>query len=304
MKLLRTIRAGFAAATRHLPIFRGLGRVVLLVDAALTDRRDLVSYMAVATVNGRCRLLLDLRGREQMFAYYYGRWEDIYIATVERHFQRGVFYDVGASIGLYAMQFGQICRERGTHVRAFEPVPANLDRLRSQFLRNDLSEEFVRIEPVALGETPGTARLTLVDDGRPGNAKITTGGEYVVEVTTLDAVWEDHGREPVGFIKIDTEGWDVRILHGSRRLIETCRPNLLVEFNRERMHNLGIPLEETWQYLVNEMGYTAYRIDDAGREHRLQSPDIWENLLFVASGKMPGNCDATVTAAPITSPVG
>ncbi len=285
MSVLHGIRTGFAAVTQRLPIVRGLGRIVLLVDGWLTNENDPASCFVVTRVNGQCRLRLDLRSREQKFAFYYGRWEQPLIGAVTRHFTHGVFYDIGASIGLYAMQFGRLCRERGTYLRAFEPVPANLERLRSQFALNDMSDEFVKIEPVALSDAPGTAKLTLVDGGRPGNAKITTSGEIEVEVTTLDTIWEQSGRESVGFIKIDTEGWDVRILQGARQLIETCRPNLLVEFNRERMHNLSIPIDETWRYLIEELQYACFRVDDAGHEHSLSSPGEWENLLFIAAEK-------------------
>lgn len=302
MNLSSALREAIAGLTRRLPIFRGLGRSVLLIDRVLTDPSRTESYMVTARVNGRCRLWLDLRCREQKFAYYYGRWETELITAVKRNYTQGVFYDIGASIGLYAMLFGRVCQERGTYVRAFEPVPANLHRLRSQFSLNQLGEDDVHIEPVALADAPGTTQLTLVDGGRPGNAKISTSGDISAIVTMVDTVWEQNGRENVGFIKIDTEGWDVRILQGARQLISTCRPNLLVEFNRERMHNLGIPLDETWRYLVDDLQYRCFRVDDAGREHRLHSPGAWENLMFVASER-PASTALIAGLMPANNPV-
>lgn len=300
MNFASNMRETIAQITRRLPIVRGLGRLVLVADAMFTDDSRTESYMVSASVNGHCRLSLDLRCREQKFAYYYGRWEAGLIAAVKRHFNRGVFYDVGASIGLYAMQFGHLCHQRGTYVRAFEPVPANLQRLASQFPLNHLTEMDVRIEPVALSNAPGTVQLVLVDSGRPGNAKISTQGEITATVTMLDTVWAQNGREEVGFIKIDTEGWDALILQGASQLIETWRPNLLVEFNRERMHNLNISLDESWRYLVEDLRYQCFRIDEAGREHVLKSPEKWENLLFVASENAAANPigEPLVTSSP------
>jgi FkbM family methyltransferase len=297
MSLRTQLRAAFAAVARRLPIFRGLGRVVLLMDRLLTDRANPESYMDSAVLNHSCRLNLDLRCREQLFAFYYGRWEHEFIKAVQRHYHHGEFYDVGASIGLYAATFGQICRDRGNLLRAFEPVPSNRERLKSQLELNRLSEQTVQLEPLALGETTWRVQLTLVDDGRPGNAKIVSHGEVEVEVSTLDLVWQQFGCESVGFIKIDTEGWDARIIDGGRKLIAACRPDLLIEFNRERMGNLKIPLEPVWQFLVEELHYACYRIDESGREHALSAPGDWENLLFVSP---VSPMDARTTISPET----
>jgi FkbM family methyltransferase len=281
MSWRRRCRAAIAAITRQLPIVRGEGRAILAIDHWLTSAVDPRSFLNEATVNHGCRLNLDLRGWEQKFAYYYGRWEWEYIAAVRRHYRRGVFYDVGASIGLYAATFGRIARDLGSHVRAFEPMPANLERLRSQLPLNQLTEHDVRVEPMALGESAGELQIRLLDHGRPGNAKVVSEGGTVVGVTTLDTVWERNGRERVGFMKIDTEGWDAKILQGGRAMVDECRPSLLVEFNRERMRKLRILLDPTWSWLVGELGYRPFRVDSHGREIPLSEPEGWENLLFI-----------------------
>lgn len=82
MTLPGRFRTGLSAITRRLPTFRGLGRMVLLLDSCLTNASDARSYMVSSEINGSCRLRLDLRGREQKFAFYYGRWEDSLIAAV------------------------------------------------------------------------------------------------------------------------------------------------------------------------------------------------------------------------------
>lgn len=281
MTFKTSLREGLATITRRLPVVRGLGRLVLLADRALTNPQRTDEVSAQADLNSACRLNLDLRSREQKFAFYYGRWEPELIGAVQRHYRDGVFYDIGASIGLYATTFGRIARSRGQWLRAFEPVPSNRERLLSQLPLNHLTTEHVRLEPIALGDAEGSVQLTLVDDGRPGNAKIVSHGEFEVPVSTLDLVWERCEQERVGFIKIDTEGWDPLILNGGRRLIAACRPNLLVEFNRERMRNLGFSIDPCWQFLVDELKYRCFRVDESGREHALTTPGIWENLLFV-----------------------
>jgi FkbM family methyltransferase len=253
----------------------------MAADRWLTDENDPASYETAALVNGNNRLILDLRSWEQKFAFYYGTYEPELIEKTATIFTGGVFYDIGASIGLYSVAMANICRHGGGYVRAFEPVPQNLRRLEAQIAENELGEEWIRIERIALSDEPGTANMVLCDDGKPGNAKITSSGEVSVEVTLLDKVWAERDYEQVDFVKIDTEGWDAKIIDGGKQMIRKCRPNMLVEFNRERMTNHGIPLDPAWDFLTGEMQYGVFDLDDSGRAVEVTAPADLENLFFV-----------------------
>lgn len=276
-----SIRNGLAAVTRRLPVFTGQGRLVLAADRVLTNSNDPASYETVAIVNETGRLVLDLRNWEQKFAFYYGTYESEYVAATTRLFNGGIFYDIGASIGLYTVPMALTCRKSGGHVRAFEPVPQNLHRLEAQLVENQLGDDLVQIERMALSNEPGTAMMNLCDSGKPGNAKITGAGQVRVEVSTLDAIWADRGCEHIEFIKIDTEGWDAKILDGGRECVSRCQPSLLIEFNRERMTNHGIPLTPAWEFLVGELNYRVFRLSEPGVPLEIYEPDDWENLFFV-----------------------
>jgi FkbM family methyltransferase len=247
----------------------------------LTDENDPASYETAALVNGNNRLILDLRSWEQKFAFYYGTYEPELIQKTARLFTSGVFYDIGASIGLYAVAMANVCRHGGGYVRAFEPVPTNLRRLEAQIAENNLSNEWIRIEKIALSNEPGTANMVLCDGGKPGNAKITSSGEVSVEVTLLDKVWAERDHEQVDFVKIDTEGWDAKIIDGGKEMIRKCRPNMLVEFNRERMTNHGIPLQPAWDFLSGEMQYRVFHLDEHNPVVEVTEPGNLENLFFV-----------------------
>lgn len=281
LTLRHGLRRMLASVTRQLPAVRGMGRCILTADRWLTDSREPSSYEASALVNGHNRLILDLRTWEQKFAFYYGTYEPELLSATERLFTGGVFYDIGASIGLYSVPMANICRRQGGYVRAFEPVPQNLRRLEAQLAENDVTDQLIRIEKIALSDQPGTAMMNLCDDGKPGNAKITGSGQVSVEVTTLDTIWAQRDRETVDFIKIDTEGWDANIVAGGRETIRECRPNLLIEFNRERMHNHGIPIEPAWNFLVDEMQYRVFQIGERNQVVEVSEPANLENLFFV-----------------------
>ena len=123
--------------TRRLPHVQGLGRCIMAADALFASRASPQSALLLATVNDGCKILVDGRVLEQKFAFYYGEWESQLIRAAIQHHRGGAFYDVGGSIGLYAVAVGRHCRAAQGVVRTFEPFPANLERLRQNLTLND-----------------------------------------------------------------------------------------------------------------------------------------------------------------------
>jgi FkbM family methyltransferase len=272
--------------TRRLPHVR-LGRCILAADALFASKASPQSALLMATVNDGCRIMVDGRVLEQKFAFYYGEWESELIRAAIKHHRGGAFYDVGGSIGLYAVAVGSHCRATQGIVRTFEPFPANLERLRQNLTLNDLTEEHVKVHATALNNGPGTLRVALVADGLPGNTKVVHQGGVEVPVRTLDEIWIENDHEDVGFIKIDTEGFDDQVLLGASLLLQQCRPNLLVEFSRERMTNLGFPFAEMWRWLTEELEYLAYEVKPRGSLVPVMNPGERENMLFICKQCTP-----------------
>ena len=119
----------------------------------------------------------------------------------------------------------------------------------------------------------------VLDGGSPANQKwvavMGNGLNSTAGVAKLFVLFVDDGVDgwgPGDFVKIDTEGWDAKIIAGGSEMIRACRPNMLIEFNRERMTNHHIPLEPAWEFLINEMEYRVLRIDEAA--HRAVGQDL------------------------------
>lgn len=272
--------------TRRMPRIRGLGRCILTADALCSSKSGNESDLLLATVNDGCRIVVNGRVLEQKFAFYYGEWESELILASMQHYTRGAFYDVGGSIGLYAVALGRHCRASKGLVRTFEPFPANLQRLRENLTLNNLTEQHVLVHATALSSEPGILRVALVADGLPGNAKVVQQGGVEVPVRTLDDIWIENDREDVGFIKIDTEGFDGQVLLGATSLLQECRPNMLVEFNRERMTNLGFSFSSIWNWLTADLEYRAFEVDAHGLKHPVEEPGDKENLLLISKSTL------------------
>ncbi|RME33164.1 MAG: FkbM family methyltransferase [Gammaproteobacteria bacterium] len=149
-----------------------------------------------------------------------------------------VAVDVGAFLGAYTF----FLRRLAGHVHAFEPQPACARFLRRAYPRR------VTVHECALSDHAGRAALHG-GEGPDQGARIgeENGRGRMVELKRLD----DFALEEVGFIKIDAEGCESKVLKGADLTLRRWRPVLLVEI--EQRH-LEVPIAEVFRE-VRELGY-------------------------------------------------
>jgi FkbM family methyltransferase len=155
--------------------------------------------------------------------------------------------DVGANKGVYA--YAMLAHSAAVH--AFEPNPKLFAMLQGW------AGGRVQLHAVALSSTSGTADLLVPrttagysNQGASLSSVKVSGAHGTVKV---DAVrLDDLVMPPVGFIKIDVEGFELEVLKGAAETIRRDRPNLLIEI--EEAHTAA-PLPE----LIAEVCAYGYR---------------------------------------------
>jgi FkbM family methyltransferase len=196
--------------------------------------RGLAEIRVVAGTLEGCTLLLDMQTEKD---FWLGTYEpELQWALGEVARPGMIAYDVGANIGYITLMLARAVGLTGSVV-AFEPLPANLERLERNLALNGLSGR-VRIAPVALASGEGTLRFHVHASGAMGKAEGSAGradeayqAEISVPSTSLDAfVYERLGPVP-HLVKMDIEGGEVLALPGMRRLLREARPTLLLELH-------------------------------------------------------------------------
>lgn len=259
-------------------MFRGKGRIVLLVDGWLTDRSTVESSTVVDTVNSLASFQFDLRPFGQKFAYYYGEWERDHIFAIRSLYRGGAFMDVGSSLGLYVVCLGDLVANAGASVISVEPVPQNLVRQKRNVELNGY-QKLVRYFQVALGSAAGELRIGFDEMSGDNNAIIHESGDIAIPVTTLDRLVDDSECGRVGLIKIDVEGYEPEVVEGARKTIIRDRPIVFAEFNRERMKINGFEMTRSWSFFLDH-GYQGHQL--LGRKlSLLKQPGDIENIYFL-----------------------
>jgi FkbM family methyltransferase len=195
--------------------------------------------------------------------------------------------DVGANIGRLTHALARRVGSSGC-VHAFEPTPMARRVLEKLVALRRLSQ--VRVQPCAVGREEGELHLRVpLHEGWKPMHQIThcpggdAGGDYLdlqVACRQLDVYWEELGRPDISFIKCDTEGHELPVLEGARRLLESCRPSIFCEVEAPYLERQGLHPDQLFQ-LLRELGYEALRPLEGGHFQLVQGYTGRSNYLFV-----------------------
>lgn len=188
-----------------------------------------------------------------------------------------IVFDIGANVGTYTEVFSRL----GAVVVAVEPNPECCHSIR----RNAGTNKRVIVENCAAGASPDVADLHICENSAMStlserwlesvsNSELHKHSKWIntirVSVTTLDELARKYG-EP-GFVKIDAEGFDDRVLGGM-----TFRPAALsFEFN---LNALDVALRCLDTRVLRDGYLFNYTV---GQECRYQS-QTWLNRNDMAS---------------------
>jgi FkbM family methyltransferase len=294
---LRRIFLFAAAIIRALPPIRGKVRIGQILYR-IANRRRALFMITTQLYPERFTYRLNLTSAHERMAFLMNGYEPETTALLEALHRGGTILDIGANIGLIAIPLAARTRSRAgaePHVMAFEALSSNYEALVWNVRQNGL-ESAVRALPIALGAERKSVKIQIEGDdpARTGTANILPASfefkQIDLEIHALDDLWRD-GVIPddVTLMKIDTDGYDLEILRGARRLLAQQRPACHVELN---LHCLGWhnqTMEDVLE-LVQGIGYqllsqTGY---NSGRfvPYRRGMP-FFDNALLLPAEKMP-----------------
>jgi len=164
--------------------------------------------------------------------YYYGAYAreelQLYSDMIELSATK-VFLDIGANVGHHSLFVCALVQE----VHAFEPFPEFVKQIEARKVQNQV--ENIYVHGIALGELDETICYNPPDSCNlgTGNFLHTRGGvdQIMLPVRNGDSFLDENEIGDVGFVKIDVEGFGVKVLRGLKDTLEKYRPVVYVEWS-------------------------------------------------------------------------
>jgi FkbM family methyltransferase len=258
------LRWRLAGLLHRLPEFRGRDRAVgMLIDLSLPP-----DGVHEGRFGPDLRYEVRYRDDGSFVDLFFLQYQEPALAPVLRAVLQpgGTLYDVGANIGVYAGWGARLVGPSGV-VHAFEPVPTTRAILERIVALNRLAN--VRIVPRAVGSTPGTLELHVVQ-GASGLTSAAAQGHpspavrVAVPVTTLDAHAAESATRP-DLVLIDVEGYELEVLRGAPRVLTHARPPaVLFESHAEHLARCGTDVGEIVAWLEDETGLRVFGLTPRG----------------------------------------
>jgi FkbM family methyltransferase len=219
----------------------------------------------------------DLASFIDWMIYFYGAYEGGVLAFLRDCTAwagpGAVFLDIGANVGQHSLFMAR----HAAQVHAFEPWPEARGRLEGNLAANDVAN--VAVHPFGLGDVGGDQLFYA-----PASANLGTGS-FVADVNLNAAMGKlpllrgddamaRLGIERVDVVKIDTEGFEVKVLVGLAETLARHRPIVVFELSQATQAELGDTraglrrlFGSDWQFLTLGEHPERYRLTEYCGDH-------------------------------------
>jgi len=171
------------------------------------------------------------------------------------------FIDVGANVGLYSALALSTPGFRG-RVLAIEPHRESRAYL-EKTIRGNAAAASAAIVGLAASDRAETLTLYQNPDNKGDNRLYPDGllhGQETVGADTLDNICREHGIASVGFVKIDVQGAEAKVVRGARAVLgasEDCI--LMTEFWPYGLARCGADALDYLE-MLRELGFRLYQL--------------------------------------------
>jgi FkbM family methyltransferase len=159
--------------------------------------------------------------------------------------------DVGAFVGDHSLAYANMTSGAPGRVLAFEPNP-----LTFTCLERNLAN-YLHVECYNAGLSDVAAKAHVSSDPNWGGVYLQEGRTDSVEDTTTKTL-DSFKLKQCALIKIDAEGYEVKVLRGARETIKRCKPVLVIEVNKGALERQGTN-EAELREMLDSLGYEIFK---------------------------------------------
>lgn len=221
--------------------------------AVLSEFHELYGWLEPSHI----KMKLDLNDLVQRNIFFSGCWEKNAVEILLKIFpEQGVFFDIGANVGTYALNFAQKAKQ----VFAVEACLATHTKLAETVRANGLTNVLCYYNAVASVDGAELVIYKAEANSVGSNSVYRQQDEDVplntVMTVTLDTIVANNRIDRLDLIKIDVEGGELSALHGGELSIARFRPFIFAELNPVTCQRAGHTTIDLFNYITQDLHYT------------------------------------------------
>ena len=194
------------------------------------------------------------------------KWEEHISKFLKKYVEKydvKTILDIGANFGYHTLFFSREIPEG--MVYSFEPQIQNYKLLELNVNNNKIKN--VKIFNKACGNKNEKILMPLIDlknltnNINMGDFTPNTTLPFCDRYINVDSVSVDElNIGKVDFVKIDVQGWEIKVLEGMINTIEKYRPVLIIEFENHQMKKVEKTCQDLYNFL-KDIGYCIFFLD-------------------------------------------
>lgn len=207
------------------------------------------------------------------FSMIFGRYERRVTRFLESNVGRGDYcLDAGSHVGHVSLILSRLVGSAG-RVFAVDPLHENMETLRKSMGFNGIRN--IETVETALGETTGSAYGDIhanVSMARLSPDTSPDGKTNAFPITTIDALVKARAIPKMNFIKVDVDGFELKLLKGAATTLRQFKPKLLLEIHGFIDRTLGREIHD----FLAPLGYRFFELEGAplSRDEVLSKTDF------------------------------
>jgi len=184
--------------------------------------------------------------------------------------KNGSILDVGGNLGYTAIAFRLALQDSNIDVYSFEPYPLNIN-----FMRKNVSGFNIKVIPLGLGDLnqtldigfPNYTKNYVISDDRLNSGRVgfvglssesKTSKMRKAKIVNADLYLKSKKNlKNILFVKIDVEGYEMKVLRGLKKTLMTNRPLVQIEANPITLSLSSTSLSDIKNFAIN-CNYVIY----------------------------------------------
>lgn len=242
------------------------------------DNRKDDNFSTIINYDDNMKMYIKTDSFIEWKTFFFGFYEEDINKIIKNFFKYGfIGIDVGANVGVHTLTMAKLVQiKKDSKIYSFEPHPLIIEKLKKNINLNELDN--VEIINKGLSDESGEAILYSFDTEAPHQGIASLYQEHStslknkikIQLVTLDEFALERKMKKLDFIKVDTEGNDLKVLKGGKKIIKELRPYIVLEYEESSWKHSNSTFESLLDFM-KDINYGGCVVGRGGLLKELRS---------------------------------